>query len=114
MNSKYLLAALALIGVPALSAPPVPPPMPPIVGGWHEVPSSQLQAQVGEAARFGVSRLPKPHGALQKIIGAETQVVAGTNYRMLVQLTGGAKWRLQVWKKLDGTMQLTASKRETH
>ena len=114
MNSKYLLAALALIGVPALSAPPVPPPMPQIVGGWHEVPGPQLQAQVGEAARFGVSRLPKPHGALQKIIGAETQVVAGTNYRMLVQLTGGAKWRLQVWKKLDGTMQLTASKRETH
>ncbi len=114
MNSKHLFAALALIAVPALAAPPVPPPAPPIAGGWHEVPGPLLKAQVGETARFGVSKLPKPHGALQKIIGAETQVVAGTNYRMLVQLTGGAKWRLQVWKKLDGTMELTAFKRDTH
>lgn len=114
MNSKHLLAALALIAAPALAAPPIPPPAPPIVGGWHEVPGPMLRAQVGEAARFGVSKLPKPHGRLKRIIGAETQVVAGTNYRMLVQLTGGAKWRLQVWKKLDGTMELTGSKRDMH
>ena len=102
-----LAASLATAAAPAVAVP-VPPPM---VGGWSEVPRAQVQAELGAAARFGVSKLPQPHGALKTIVGGERQVVAGTNYRMLVVLTGGAKWRLQVWKRLDGGMVLTRSER---
>lgn len=105
MRRFAALAAVLITPVAALAAPPV-------VGGWSEVPGAQLQAEVGAAARFGVAHLPKPHGALARIVGAERQVVAGMNYRMLVVLKGGAKWRLQVWKKLDGTMELTRFKRD--
>jgi hypothetical protein len=55
---------------------------------------------------------PKPHGALKQIVGAERQVVAGMNYRMILILTDGGRWRVQVWKKLDGTMQLSHFKRD--
>lgn len=82
-----------------------------LAGGWSEVPKSELASEVGAAARFAVARLPRPHGKLKTIIGAERQVVAGMNYRMLLELTGGKRWRVQVWKKLDGTMELTHFKR---
>ncbi len=108
MRLLATFAALLIAPAAAMSAPPAPP----VVGGWSEVPGALLQAEVGAAARFGVSKLPRPHGALVRIVGAERQVVAGMNYRMLVVLKGGAKWRLQVWKKLDGTMELTHFKRD--
>jgi hypothetical protein len=92
--------AMALIFAAPLAAQP-------LVGGWSEVPKAALTSEVGAAARFAVARLPKPHGKLKTIVGAGTQVVAGTNYRMLLVLSDGKRWRVQVWKKLDGTMQLT-------
>lgn len=103
-----ILGLLAAPAVPAMAAHHHPH----VVGGWSEVPRAALQAEVGPAARFGVSKLPAPHAALKLIVGAERQVVAGTNYRMIVQLKDGKRWRLVVWKKLDGTMELTWSKPE--
>ena len=106
---KRLALVLAVLATPAAAQSPHEHH---IVGGWSEVPRAALEADVGPAARFAVSRLPRPHAPLKQIVGAERQVVAGTNYRMLVTLKDGKRWRLVVWKKLDGTMQLTWSKRE--
>ena len=103
-----LALLLGLIAMPVLAD--TPPPR--VVGGWSEVPAATLQADVGPLARFAVAQLPRPHAALRRIVGAERQVVAGTNYRMLVVLKDGKRWRLVVWRKLDGTMELTWSKRE--
>lgn len=104
---RCILPVLALVlAAPALHAEP------PLVGGWSEVPAVQSQADVRAAARFAVSKLPRPHGKLKRIVGAERQIVAGTNYRMLLVLTDGSNWRVQVWKKLDGTMVLSHYKRE--
>jgi len=98
------LAGLALIAA-------APPPAPPLAGGWHEIPKAQLAAEVGPAARFAVAHLPRPHGRLVRIIGAERQVVAGTNLRMVLKLSDGKVWRAVVWRKLDGTLELTWFKR---
>lgn len=99
---------LALCAAPALANAPGPQ----IVGGWNEVPRAALQTDAGPAARFAVSQLPRPHAALKRIVSAQRQVVAGTNYRMLVVLKDGRRWRLVVWQKLDGTMALTSARRE--
>ena len=88
------------------------PPPPAVDPAGSEVPQAALEAEVGPAARFAVAQLPRPHARLKRIVGAERQVVAGTNYRMLVVLKDGKRWRLVVWKKLDGTMELTSSKRD--
>ncbi len=83
-----------------------------LAGGSSEVPQAALASEVGPAARFALARLPKPHGTLKTIVGAERQVVAGINYRMVLVLSDAKHWRVQVWRKLDGTMQLTHYKRE--
>lgn len=101
---RMMIAVLGLALAAPLSAQGVP-------GGWSEVPQAAMSDEVKAAARFAVARLPKPHGKLKAIVGAEQQVVAGTNYRMLLVLSDGKRWRVQVWKKLDGTMQLTHYKR---
>lgn len=111
MHLPLLSLTALLLVAPAALASPAPAPAP-IVGGWSEIPRVQLKAEVGAAARFAVSRLPGRHGKLKTIVGAERQVVAGTNYRMLLVLTDGSRWRVQVWKKLDGTMELSQYKRE--
>ena len=97
---RTFLIVMSLAAATPLAAQGIP-------GGWSEVPRAELASEVGAAARFAVSRLPKPHGKLKTIVGAERQVVAGMNYRMLLVLSDGKRWRVQVWKKLDGTMQLT-------
>ena len=101
---KRLVLVLAALAAPAAADNPHPHH---VAGGWSEVPRAALTAEVGPAARFGVSKLPAPHAPLAQIIGAERQVVAGTNYRMIVRLKDGKRWRLVVWRKLDGTMELT-------
>lgn len=109
MKRLPVLAALLLASPAMVLAAPPPAPM---VGGWSEVPSAQVAAELGPVARFGVAHLPRPHGSLKQIVGGERQVVAGMNYRVLVVLSDGSRWRLQVWKKLDGTMELTRFKRD--
>jgi hypothetical protein len=104
MRRILIALGLALALASPLSAQGMP-------GGWNEVPRAALASEVGAAARFAVAQLPKPHGKLKTIVGAECQVVAGMNYRMLLVLSDGKRWRVQVWKKLDGTMQLTHYKR---
>ena len=110
-NLAMILAPLATatFAAPALADSPPPPR---IVGGWSEVPQAALEAEVGPAARFAVAQLPRPHARLKRIVGAERQVVAGPNYRMLVVLKDRKRWRLVVWKKLDGTLELTSAKRD--
>lgn len=114
MKRALILAAALGAAFPAalVASAPEHAPGHAVVGGWSEVPRARLQTEVGAVARFAVSKLPKPHGALKQIVGAERQVVAGMNYRMILILTDGRRWRVQVWKKLDGTMQLSHFKRD--
>lgn len=112
MKLSILLSALILGPTLSLAPALADAPAPRIVGGWSEIPVAELRAAAGPAARFAVSRLPRPHAPLGRIVGAERQVVAGTNFRMLVVLKDGKRWRLVVWSKLDGTMELTSAKRE--
>lgn len=111
VNRSRLLAALALsLAAPSSlradppSAPPSSAPSPIIVGGFHELRATD--PQLAEVARFVVPRLPVRGARLARIIGGESQVVAGTNYRIMLQLTNGSRWRAEVRKKLDGTMEM--------
>ena len=96
-------AALALIAAPVLAdEPPAPPP---IVGGFSEV--APGDPGLVAVARLVVPRLPRRNARLLKIEGGERQVVAGTNWRIALQLKDRTRWRAQVWHKLDGTYELT-------
>lgn len=103
------LAALALLAAAPATADTPPPPAAPIVGGWSELP--RTDPELAAVARFVVPRLGRPRARLLRIEGGERQVVAGMNYRIVLQLTDRSRWRAQVWRKLDGTYQLTRSER---
>ena len=84
---------------------------PPLKGGFSEVKPDQ-QTQV--AANFAVGEISKKLNeplALKDIVSAERQVVAGWNYRLELNLTKNNqpyRVRATVWRRLDGTMELTS------
>ena len=49
----------------------------------------------------------RPGVTLTSLDAVQQQVVAGLNYRLDLTLSDGSKVRATVWKKLDGTFELT-------
>jgi len=80
-----------------------------LAGGFREV--AVTDPDVMAAAKYAVeARSKKEKLALAQILKAEVQVVAGRNYRILmeVQVDGGIRQALAVvWAKLDGTCEMT-------
>lgn len=66
------------------------------------------------AANFAVGEISKKLNeplALKGIVSAERQVVAGLNFRLELDLTKSNqpfRVRAIVWRKLDGSMELTS------
>jgi hypothetical protein len=89
--------------MPEAMAAPVPTaeaPAPILVGGRH--PADPDAAT--KAARFALPHLKEKRPRLRRIISAEQQIVAGVNYRLTLLLRNGHRWRVTVWRKLDGGM----------
>ena len=77
----------------------------PLVGGFSH--SAITDAEVLKAAQFAV----KAHDSkltLQSVNAAEQQVVAGTNYKIKLTTSDGRKADAVVWRKLDGSYELTS------
>ncbi len=98
---------LAAMGALASCAPKaaVPIPAPVVVGGWQAADPKDESIQA--AAHYAAGILPPGHGALAEVASAETQVVAGTNIRMVLRLADGSRWKATVWHRLDGAFALT-------
>ncbi len=98
--------AQAHAAMPEAVAAPVPTreaPAPALVGGWH--PADPDVAT--KAARFALPHLKEKHPRLRRILTAEQQIVAGVNVRITLLLRNGHRWRVTVWRKLDGGMVVT-------
>ena len=78
-------------------------------GAYREVPVKDKAVVL--AADFAIEAKSKTEKvALDKIVKAESQVVAGTNYRLLLSVRTGDGVRMAevvVWQKLDRTRELT-------
>lgn len=92
------------------AAPAVPRPGLAIVGGYARMSPHARELRPVLAAALG--RLTPTRNARARIVTAEQQVVAGTNYRLLVKLRDGSRWRVVVWRRLDGAYEVTESLRE--
>jgi len=94
-----------------LLAPACAQAKPPVPGGYSEVKSDE---ETRVAANFAVGEISKKLNeplALKGIVTAERQVVAGLNYRFELDLTKSNqpfRVRAIVWRKLDGSMELTS------
>lgn len=81
----------------------MPPPM--ITGGWRT--ADPMIEEIQAAARYAAPLAPAGHGLLAAISSAQTQVVAGTNIRMVLRFADGSRWQATVWHRLDGSFALT-------
>ncbi len=103
-----LALGLAACGPKALGPAPAPAAVPVLVGGWQA--ADPANARVQAAAQFAAANLPQGRGMLAEVISASTQVVAGTNVRMVLRMADGTRWSATVWQRLDGTSVLTEAK----
>ena len=93
--------------VPAPAAEPVRAPL---VGGF--APMSPRAPELGPVVQAAITHITPQPRAKGRVLVAERQVVAGMNYRLLLKLRDGSRWRVVVWQKLDGTRQVTEATRE--
>ncbi len=84
-----------------------------LAGGWQG--ADAVEPGVKAAAESAVAQLAKQEKksvVLAKVLSAKSQIVAGTNYELNLQVTvdGAAKTvTVVVWHKLDGSYDLTRS-----
>jgi hypothetical protein len=79
-----------------------------VVGGWStaEVSDDGVKA----AANAAAAKLGSGRSKVKSIDSASYQVVAGTNYRIEVTLADGTRWQAVVWRKIDGSYEVTESR----
>ena len=71
---------------------------PAIAGGYTSV--SVNNADVKQAASFAANQISKGKATLKQVTAAQTQVVAGLNYRLVIQLSNGQRYKVVVYKGL--------------
>lgn len=109
-------AAMSAVGGPGGSAGAGPV----LAGGYAPLsPRAPELRPVLAAAMIGLTparparaRIARARIAQARIVRAERQVVAGLNYRLLVKLRDGSRWRVVVWQRLDGGYEVTDVARE--
>ncbi len=108
-RNVILLLFLITLMPDAMAAPvqTAEAPAPALVGGWH--PADPDAAT--KAARFALPHLKEKRPRLRRILSAEQQIVAGLNVRLTLLLRNGHRWRVTVWRKLDGGMVVTEAVR---
>jgi hypothetical protein len=100
MKPTLLFTLLMLALVPALHGQ-----QPPLPGGFSQ--AANTDAEVLKAAQFAV-KAHDPKLTLKSVNAAEQQVVAGTNYKLRLTTSDGRKADAVVWRKLDGSHELTS------
>jgi hypothetical protein len=85
---------------------PVEPVTPPIAGAYAPIDVNGDAAWL--AAKFAATQLGT--ATVEKVLSAQAQVVAGTNYRLEIKLNDGKIYGVVVYKGLDNTMKLVESK----
>ena len=93
-----------------VSAPAPVRAAPVMAGGYASLSPRAPQLQPVLAA--ALPSLTPAHNARARIVRAEQQVVAGMNYRLLVKLRDGSRWRVVVWQRLDGGYEVTEAVRQ--
>jgi hypothetical protein len=82
-------------------------PKPAMLGGYTSV--SVNNADVKQAASFAANQVSKGKAKLRKVTAAQTQVVAGLNYRLVIQLSNGQRYKVVVYKPLGSGAKLVLS-----
>jgi len=86
---------------------PMPTPAPVITGGYSPASLHDEMTKAAQAVAVDAIYTRDPTRALVEKVEAEMQVVAGLNYQFVITMTGGARYGVTVYRKLDGSMEVT-------
>lgn len=108
MRVQSALFVFALLG--ACTTPPADhsPHTPVMVGGYSAADLNDEGVKAAQALAVNEIYTRNPTRALVDKVSAETQVVAGLNYRFNIVMSGGAAYRVIVFRSLQGEMSVTA------
>jgi hypothetical protein len=87
------------------TAPPTPEPV--ITGGYSPASLDDEMTKAAQAVAVDAIYKRDPTRALVEKVEAAMQVVAGLNYQFVITMTGGARYGVTVYRKLDGSMEVT-------
>lgn len=105
---SLLTACNTTTAVKPTPLPPTLPGPPGLVGGYSVTPIQDPEVQ--QAAKFATAQLAAKGMQLQSILSAHSQVVAGRNLRLVLQMSNGERYEVVVYINLDNQMQLTSSR----
>lgn len=103
-RSDNLVAALALMLTLSWHGFAKAAESPPLAGGYTKV--ALNEPDVISAARAALPHITRKHSQLRRVVSVERQVVAGLNYRLILLLNDGSRWRATVWQKLDRSYEV--------
>ena len=95
------------VAVEATPPAPMPAPEPVVTGGYSPASLDDEMVKAAQAVAVDAIYTRDPTRALVEKVEAELQVVAGINYQFVITMTGGARYGVTVYRKLDGTMEVT-------
>jgi hypothetical protein len=101
----FVLAACA---TPPPAEPPIAPPASVITGGYGSADLADESVKAAQSVAVEAIYTRNPTRALVEKATADVQVVAGLNYRFNITMTGGAAYRVVVYRDLQGKMSVTA------
>ena len=78
-----------------------------MTGGYSPASLDDEMTKAAQAVAVDAIYTRDPTRALVEKVEAEIQVVAGLNYRFVITMTGGARYGVTVYRKLDSTMEVT-------
>ena len=88
------------------AAPAAPRPV--ITGGYGGADLNDAGVKAAQAIAVNEIYTRHPTRALVDKVTAETQVVAGLNYRFNITMSGGAAYRVVVYRNLQGEMSVSS------
>jgi hypothetical protein len=86
---------------------PTPTPEPVMTGGYSPASLDDEMTKAAQAVAVDAIYRRDPTRALVEKVEAKMQVVAGLNYQFVITMTGGARYGVTVYRKLDGSMEVT-------
>lgn len=105
MSSPAFLLSLALL---AGCASPQPPEDDVIAGGYVDASPQDEGVKAAQAVAVNEIYTRNPTRALVETVEVQMQVVAGLNYAFDITMSGGARFKVTVYRDLQGKMQVTA------
>lgn len=95
----------------ALSACSMPwttePPAPPVVGGFAPADVSDPSYKEAEALAIDTIYKREPQRSIVESKSAQVQVVAGLNYRFDIKMSGQNRYTVQIYRDLQGKLEVT-------